>query len=70
MKLHEFRLLIDSIDNNTTHDDYEVVVELSKIGAIGATPTSKITGAFQGIDWDTGKIIITTENILSNKFSN
>lgn len=70
MKLHEFRLLIDTIDNNTAHDDYDVVVKISKPGTvIGAVPTSSVKSVYQGFDWDTGKIIITTEDILSNKFN-
>ena len=66
MKLHEFRRLIDLIDNHTSHDDYEVVVKLKSNGTIGGSTTSPVKNVIQGFDFDSGKIIITTEDILTN----
>lgn len=66
MKLHEFRRLIDFIDNHTSHDDYEVVVKFKNNGTIGGSTTSPVKNVIQGFDFDSGKIIITTEDILTN----
>lgn len=49
------------------NSDYDVVVKISRPGnVIGAVPISSVKGVYQGFDWDTGKIIITTEDILTN----
>lgn len=64
MNLHEFRLIIDRIDDSTAHNDYDVVIKLSNGGTIGGTPVSSVRNIYQGFDWDSGKIIITTKDRL------
>ena len=72
MKLHEFRRLIDIIDDSTSHDNYEVVIKLKNDGTIGGSTVIPVKHVFQGFDFDSGKIIITTttKDILTNAFSN
>ena len=67
MNLHQFRLIIDNIDDNTVHNDYDVAVKLCSKGTIGGTPVSSVKNVYQGFDWDTGKIIITTEDRLTKR---
>lgn len=70
MKLHAFRRLIDIIDDSTSHDNYEVVIKLKNDGTIGGSTVTPVKNVFRGFDFDSGKIIITTKDILTNAFSN
>ena len=64
MKLSEFRRRIDALaDAQTLHSDPEVTVRVYRNG-VGGTPTSPIISVSPGFDWDSGKVIITTEDVL------
>lgn len=64
MKLSEFRRRIDALDDaKALGSDPEVTVKVYGGGVIG-TPSSPIISVSPGFDWDSGKVIITTEDVL------
>ena len=64
MKLSEFRRRIDALaDAQTPHSDPEVAVREYRNG-VGGTPTSPIISVSPGFGLDSGKVIITTEDVL------
>lgn len=63
MKIHEFRKLIDQIDDaERAYSDKEVTVVLFEKGSIGATPSTKVRDVHVGIDWNGGQIMIYTQD--------
>lgn len=67
MNIHEFRRMIDDIDDTLpNYSDKEVTVRVvcddNKV--FGATPSTRVTGIIQGFDWDGWQIMISTENRL------
>lgn len=63
MKIHEFRKLIDKIDDaERDYENKEVTVVLSEKGSVGATPSIKVRDAHVGFDWDAGQIMIYTQD--------
>lgn len=64
MKLSEFRRRIDALaDAQTPHSDPEVAVRVYRNG-VGGTPTSSVISVSPGFDLGSGKVIITTEDVL------
>lgn len=67
MKLRDFKIIIDSyVKSLQTHQNPNVVVEI-KGSRIGGTPCVNVKSAGLGIDWDSGKFIISTEEKLFKK---
>lgn len=67
MKIHEFRKLIDQIDDaEPEYSDKEVTVVISG-HSFGNTPSSKVKSVSVGFDWDMWQIMIHTEDRLYKK---
>lgn len=65
MKIHEFRKLIDTIDDNLPeYADQLVTVKVSEPNTFPSTPSSEVTGVMCGIDWDNWQVIIQTKERL------
>jgi hypothetical protein len=45
-------------------DDWQVVIPVYRVGAVGGTPSVNIKIVRSGIDWDSGRIFIEPENRL------
>lgn len=64
MKIHEFRKLIDQIDDaESEYSDKEVTVVV-KDYSLGSTPSSVVKSVSVGFDWDMWQIMIHTEDVL------
>ena len=47
----------------STHGNAEVLVCVQSQGELsGSTPAVAVTGAHAGFDWDSGRVLLTTEN--------
>ena len=70
MNIHDFRKLVDDIDDSLDGDrDKDVTVKIfddsNKIYL--STPSTKVKGIISGFDWDNWQIIIETEDRLCKK---
>ena len=66
MKFSELKRLVDLYHRDGHREDPEVVVQIKlPYSTVGAQPTVKIKSAQMGFDWDMGKFIFTTEEILT-----
>ena len=63
MKLSEALPLLERIGARGA--DPDLVVTVQSEGGLGGTPTVAITGIHAGIDWDSGKVLISTERALT-----
>ena len=43
----------------------DLVVTVQSEGGLGGTPAVPVTGIHAGIDWDSGKVLISTERVLT-----
>jgi len=59
MKLKDLKNLLNNMSSR--HDDDDVLVEVTRKGAVGGTPAVKVRSANSGFDWDNGRFIIRTE---------
>jgi hypothetical protein len=66
MTLNELKKIIDAYCQHGRGDS-TVVVELDQV-SIGPTAVTKITDIYEGLDWDMGKIIITSETPIIKKY--
>ena len=67
MNIHEFRKLIDQIDDaEPEYSDKEVTVVVSGY-SLGSTPSSVVKSVSVGFDWDMWQIMIHTEERLYRK---
>lgn len=65
MKVHELQdLLARIVKYHPRTADYGVSVIVTRKGSIGGTPTSSVREVYGGIDWDSGKLLIKTEDDL------
>jgi hypothetical protein len=69
MNIHNFRKLIDIIDDNEpSYSDKEVTVKMCNINNIaGSTPSSRVINVCSGFDWDGWQILICTQDKLFKK---
>ncbi|MCK9369277.1 hypothetical protein M0R04_05000 [Candidatus Dojkabacteria bacterium] len=44
-------------------ESIQVVIEVQRVGSVGATPTVPIKHISMGFDWDKGKMIICSEGV-------
>lgn len=67
MKLSELKQLIDRYTTlQRLHDDPDVVVMIKlPYSTVVGVPTVKVKYAHMGIDWDSGKFLISTEEDLT-----
>ena len=75
MNIHEFRKIIDDIDD-ALPDYSDKVVTVRIVGdknfvpskdddrVFGSSPSVKVTGVIQGFDWDAWQIMLSTEQPL------
>lgn len=63
MKLSEALPLLERI--RLRGGDPELVVTVQSEGGLGGTPAVPVTGIHAGIDWDSGKVLISTERALT-----
>ena len=67
MTIHEFRKLIDIIDDSIPdYSDKKVTVVLAQ-SSIGATASSEVVRISTGIDWDSGQVMLHTAKRLIEK---
>lgn len=67
MNLLEVKEYIDDLMKYTRHpEDKEVVIELSQ-SSIGPTASVGIRSIYQGIDWDSKRIIINPKRAICDK---
>lgn len=67
MNIHEFRKLIDQIDDaEPDYSDKEVTVVVEDY-SLGSTPSSVVKSVSVGFDWDMWQIMIHTEERLYRK---
>lgn len=65
MKVHELQdLLARRVSIHPRTAEYDVCVIVTRKGSIGGTPTTEVREAYGGIDWDSGKLLIKTEDDL------
>ena len=55
---------IVSVTPNYRLDDLTVVIKVERVGTVGATPTVAVERVWTGIDWDSGKVFLTTKESL------
>lgn len=68
MNIHEFRKLIDSIDDaEPDYSDKEVTIAISGEHSIGSLPSVKVKAVYSGFDWDEWQIMIYPEERLYRK---
>ena len=63
MKLSEALSRLECI--RARGEDPELVVTVQSEGGLGGTPAVPVTGIHAGIDWDSGKVLISTERVLT-----
>ena len=63
MKLSEARQLLERI--GARGGDPDLVVRVQSEGGLGGTAAVAVTGIHAGIDWDSGKVLISTERALT-----
>ncbi|MHB1814519.1 MAG: hypothetical protein ACYCUE_06785 [Steroidobacteraceae bacterium] len=63
MKLSEARQLLERIGAHG--GDPDLVVTVQSEGGLGGTPSVAVAGIHAGIDWDSGKVLISTERVLT-----
>ena len=63
MKLSEALPLLERIGSRG--GDPELLVVVQSEGGIGGTPAVPVTGIHAGFDWDSGKVLISTERALT-----
>lgn len=59
MKVRDLKALLDTAD-----PDSVVVLPVVRMGTIGATPATHITGGFSGFDWDQGRFLLQADSDL------
>lgn len=65
MTIHEFRKLIDSIDDSIPeYSDKRVTVRVSGEYGIGSVPSTEVTHVFNGFDLDSWQVVLLTEDAL------
>ena len=67
MNIHEFRKMIDDIDDALPDYSDKVVtvrVVCDDDRVFGSSPSVKVTGIIEGFDWDSWQIMIKTEKRL------
>jgi len=62
--LHKYITML--LDINPKNADLELVIKLDEPSQ-GPSATSKVKGFSQGFDWNSGKLIISTEDNLVRK---
>lgn len=66
MNAKELANLLNRLENAGTRlEELKLVVRVHLPGALGGTPATNVTGFLQGFDWDSGKLLITTEAQLT-----
>lgn len=55
---------IVSVTPNYRLDDLNVVIQVERAGTVGSTPTVDVERVWTGIDWDSGKIFLSTKELL------
>jgi rubrerythrin len=62
MKLSELKQVIELYKSHTPEwKDEELVVVVKTSGSVGGTPSVKVKSLHSGFDWDSGKLMIYTE---------
>lgn len=70
MKVKDLKKIIDErLKSNPYYEDNSVEILLSTPG-IGSRPSSEVTSAKFGFDWDQGKLLLDTETDLVPKHNN
>ena len=55
---------IVSITPDYRLNELNVVIQVERVGTIGATPTVNVERVWTGIDWDSGKVFLSTKESL------
>ena len=63
MKLSDAMLILERI--RAQGGDPELLVTIQSEGGLGGTPSVAVTGIHAGFDWDSGKVLISTERALT-----
>ncbi len=63
MKLSEVLPLLERI--RSRGGDPELLVMVQSEGGLGGTPAVLVTGIHAGFDWDSGKVLISTDRALT-----
>ena len=63
MRLSDAMLILERI--RAQGGDPELLVTIQSEGGLGGTPSVAVTGIHAGFDWDSGKVLISTERALT-----